>query len=145
MALLSPRLWGIAALLAALVFSHLFAYRKGTAHVRTEWLAATAEANTEARRMEQKRQGAVDAAAVAATKRRGAVLADSRGAADALERLRHAISTRDLAEESAAAAAKRTDTLGELLQSCGREYQELARKADGHVTDVIQLLTAWPE
>jgi hypothetical protein len=42
------------------------------------------------------------------------------------------------------AAHQRAATLGELLESCSREYQGMARSADGHALDVRALADAWP-
>lgn len=42
------------------------------------------------------------------------------------------------------AANKRADTAGELLEACAGRYQELARKAQGHVEDVLMFDGAWP-
>ena len=143
-ALLSPRLWLALAIAAGLAFSHFYVYRSGKNNVRTEWDLSRAEADRESRKLEQMRQSNVDAAAVAGAKRKIVIVADSRGAADAVDSLRNAIAIRDLAEESAASATKRAAAAEQLLIESAGVYQELAAKADGHASDVRLLLEAWP-
>lgn len=134
------------ALAAALAFSHLTAYRKGAANVRLEWSASIAAANAEARRLENARQSAADTAARLAAERARRIASDNartraavRGLRDALD---HANRER---EESASAAAKRAAALGELLAQGAEAYRELAERCDRHVSDLRQLLEAWPE
>ena len=143
--LLNPRVWIALALVAILVFSHTFMYRKGKANVQTQWDLSVATANAEARRLEQKRQDRVDEAAVLATKRASVISADSSRAADSVHRLRDAIAARRSAEESAATAVKRADTAEQLLLESAGAYRELAEKADRHASDVRLLLDAWPK
>lgn len=143
-ALLSPRLWIALALVGVLAFTHLTAYNRGKTNVQREWQAATAAANVEARQIEQHRQTAVDKAAVAATTRNAGIRADSARAGDAVSRLRDAIAARRMAEESASAATKRADTLGELLVESASVHRELAESCDRHVSDLRLLLEAWP-
>jgi hypothetical protein len=143
--LLNPRVLICLALAGFLSFTHFAAYRHGKGVVHVEWDKSIAAANKEARQIEQRRQGTVDAAVVAQTRRKSVVLADSGRAAAALDGLRDAIAARDVAEESASAATERAATLGKLLVSCGAAYQELGRVADGHVNDIRTLLESWPK
>ena len=143
--LLNPRVLICLALAGLLSSTHFAAYRHGKGVVHVEWDKSIAAANAEARRIEQRRQGAVDTAVVAQTRRKSVVLVDSGRAAAALDGLRDAIAARDVAEESATAATQRADSLGKLLLSCGAAYQELAGRADSHVNDVRTLLEAWPK
>lgn len=145
LALLNPRLLILLAVLAALAVSHYTMFRKGKAHVRTEWLAATASANTESRRLEQLRQSAADAAARNSATRSARILADAASAGDSVARLRDAIRARRSAEESAAAATQRADSLGELLAASAEAHRELATRCDRHVNDLRTLLEAWPK
>lgn len=142
--LLNLRFLLVAAVAAGLAFTHFFAYRGGKNVVRQEWNLARAEADRKAWKLGELRQANVDAAAVAATKRKAGIVADSRGAAAAVDGLRDALATRDLAEESAAAATQRAAAAEQLLLESGSAYQELAAKADGHASDVKMLLEAWP-
>jgi hypothetical protein len=143
-ALLNPRLWILAAIVAALAFSHFTVYRKGKANVRMEWQAATAAANIEAFKASERRQRAVDDAAKSATARQAGIRADSARAGDAVVRLRDAIAAKRNSDQSAAAANQRADTLGDLFIESVSAYRELAQTCDRHVSDVRLLLDAWP-
>jgi hypothetical protein len=144
-ALLDPRIWMALALVAALSFTHVFTYRAGKANVRSEWQAATAAANLESFKASERRQAAVDKAATAGAARQAGIRTDSARAGDSVIRLRHAISAQRSAEESAAAATKRADTLGELLVEGAEAYRQLAQSCDRHVSDIRLLLEAWPQ
>jgi hypothetical protein len=143
-ALLNPRLWILAAIVAALAFSHFAAYNKGKSHVKLEWQAATAAANIEAFKASERRQRNVDVAATAATTRQAGIRADSARAGDAVVRLRDAIAAKRNSDQSAAAANQRADTLGDLFIESVSAYRELAQTCDRHVSDVRLLLDAWP-
>jgi hypothetical protein len=144
-ALLSPRLWLAAALVAALAFSHFTVYRAGKNNARTEWMAATATANQEARALENARQRRADEAAKLAAARTNSLAADNRRARSELDRLRDTIGTPQPASaQSCAAADQRADALGKLLIESGELLTELARAADAHASDVRLLLDAWP-
>jgi hypothetical protein len=142
---LSARMWIGMALVAALAFSHFTAYRKGKHDVRVEWLAATAAANAESRRLEQQRQRRADDAGRLAEVRERSLRADAVRAGDAVDRLRDAIAARNLASESAAATAQRAATLGQLLGEGAAAYRELAATCDRHVNDLRAVLDAWPK
>ena len=143
-ALLSPRLWIALALAAFLAFTHFSAYRKGRADVRLQWDAATAAANLESFKVSERRQGNVDKAAAAGAARQAGIRADSARAGNAVVRLRNAIAAKRSAEESAAAATKRADTLGVLLGESGEALREMALSCDRIVSDRQMLLDAWP-
>src|SRR5688572_26302617 len=66
--LLSPKVWIALAVVAFLAFTHVTAYRKGSANVRSEWTLSIAQGNAEARALEKARQRRADeAAGLAAT------------------------------------------------------------------------------
>lgn len=145
--LLDPRLWLAFGLALALSFGAGFwkGNTHGKASVRSEWLAATAAANEEARRLEQARQRRADEAAQLASGRAKRLAADARSARSELDRLRSAVSaTKPASEESCTAASQRADTLGKLLLQSGELLTEIAGSADRHASDVKLLLDAWP-
>lgn len=144
LALLNPRVWIALAILAALTFTHFTAYRHGKSIVRAEWTAAVAEANREARRIEERRRDAVGTAQRAATKRATVNRADAARSAGAVLGLRDAIAARRVAEESAAACARRADTLSELFLESVQSYRDMAETADRLLNDRQLLLEAWP-
>lgn len=145
-ALLSPRLWIAAALVAALAFSHFAAFRKGKANVRLEWTASVAAANEEARRMEQARQSRVDEAGRAAATRETRLRADIAGAARERDGLRGDLDAIQRASaDSIAAANNAVRTLGDVLEQCSREYLSVAEAADRATSEVKQLREAWPQ
>ena len=137
---------GVAAATALLLLAtHTFAYRSGASNVKAEWKAAIVEANKIAAKATEHRQARVDVAAKTASTRRVVTRSDSVRAADTLDSLQHAIATRDLAEESAAAATKRANTAEELLVASSKLLTRIAKEADGHVADKLMLLEAWPD
>ena len=87
-------------------------------------------------------QGALNAARTReAVLRRDADVA--RTESDSL-REQAADAARRLAAAPPAAVAEYAATTNELLTQCSRSYQELAGKADGHVSDVVACRQAWP-
>jgi prepilin signal peptidase PulO-like enzyme (type II secretory pathway) len=134
----------VGAVVAALAFSHLYVYRKGKHDEKLDHVAAVAAANEDSRRLERARQSRADQAASIAAGREAGIRAAADRAGDAVRKLRDAITARNLAEESGAAAAKRAATYGELLGQSATAYRELAATCDRHVNDVRLLLEAWP-
>jgi hypothetical protein len=144
-ALLNWRVLLLAALVCALSFTHFSAYRAGKANVRAEWSASVAAANVEAFKKSERLQRNVDVAATAATARQTRIRADSARAGDAVIGLRNAIAAKRAADDSAAAANKRADTLGILLVESGEALREMALSCDRIVSDRQMLLDAWPK
>lgn len=66
---------------------------------------------------------------------------------DAADRLREqaAAARRDLPTATADAARSTAATATAILESCVREYQALARAADGHASDTLTLQQSWPK
>jgi hypothetical protein len=56
-----------------------------------------------------------------------------------------AAAQRDLPSAAPAACIERAAALGGLLDQCAAAYQELAGKADRHVSDALMLEQAWPK
>jgi hypothetical protein len=52
---------------------------------------------------------------------------------------------REVSQVSAEAAAKYTQTFGDVLGECTAKYIDLARKADGHARDSEMIYKAWPK
>lgn len=144
--LLDPRLW--LAFLLACAISGGIGFLKGNNHGKTLERAKTSEAvaaaNNEARKMEERRQSAVDKAGASATARQTRIAADSAGAGGALQRLRDAISAQRSAEESVSAANKRAESYAKLLIESGTALTEMARSCDRILSDRQMLLDAWP-
>lgn len=71
-------------------------------------------------------------------------LADALGTTS--DRLRDTISTKraGLATASADAARQAADSFGAVLSDCRKEYEQLAKAADGHVGDVREFEAKWP-
>lgn len=70
---------------------------------------------------------------------------DSAATLSELDRLRDALRASAEAASTADAQSARAATIGELLQTCSREYQGVARSADGHVADLKMITEAWPK
>jgi hypothetical protein len=144
--LLNWRVLALAALVAVLATSHVIAYKKGASHVRTEWRAATAQANAEGRTLERARQSAADAAGRLAATRTNRIALDRARLGDELSGLRSDLdAARLMASQSIAAADQRANAYGVLLVKSGELLTELAQSCDRHASDVKLLLDAWPK
>jgi hypothetical protein len=145
LALLNPRLWIAAALIAVLAFSHFFVYRAGKANVRTEWAAATAAANLESFKVTERRQRNVDEAARVAAARTNRLAADARNARGELDGLRDDLdAAKRYAAQSRAAAERTAEVAAELLGRCSAEYLSVAESAQRSDIEARQLREAWP-
>jgi hypothetical protein len=145
-ALLNPRLWIAAALVAILAFTHFSAFRAGRAHVRNEWQAATAAANIEARALEQQRQRRADEAQKLAAARTTRIAADAARARGESAGLRDDLSAVRLhAAQSLAAATATVAALSAVFEQCSSRYIELAQAADGHASDSLMFQESWPK
>ncbi len=142
---LNPRFIVGLVIVGLLSFSHFFVYRAGKNYVRLEWKASVAQANVEARKMEQRRQAGVDEAVRSARSREAGIRVDAAGNAGLLGRVRDAYAARDLAQESRDAAVKRADTAEKLLLDGGRLLAEIGERCDRHVSDLKTLTEAWPK
>lgn len=146
LALLSPRLWLALALVAGLSFSHFFMYRKGSNAVRSEWLVSVASANEEARRLEQARQSAADAAGRLAAKREAGIRADAVRARNAADGLRDDLSAaRDYAAQSRAAAEQTARVATGLFGQCTARYLGVAEDAARADSEARELREGWPK
>ena len=134
------------ALAAVLSFTHLTAYRAGKANVRAEWTESVAQANKDARALEQQRQRRADEAAQLAA-------ADARADADRRRRADRAASglrnALDAAErraiESDDAAAVYRAALRTVFESCTAEYRAVGEDAAGHARDSLMYQRSWPK
>lgn len=70
------------------------------------------------------------------------------GALAELDRLRVAVAASEPGRMSSQSSPTRTDdtsAIAELLLTCGRELQAVARAADGHSSDAVTLQKGWPK
>lgn len=144
--LLNPRVLIALAIVAALAFSHLMAYRKGSANVKAEWTLSVANANAEARQLERARQRFADEAGrMAATRaaRDRAALDGARTERDGMHNTLDAIER--VSKESHDAATKHVATLRTVLDRCTAEYLRVAEAAAGHASDSLTYQQAWPK
>ena len=122
----------------------------GAAEVRAEVQAVALQAELDnAAKHDQQIQKLMEAQH-AKDKRLQVVAADNDRARLELERLRVALAQRDaggsdLPTAVAGPVAQHPDTASELLVECSRELVDLARKADGHAADAVNLRDAWPK
>lgn len=143
--LLNPRVLIALAIVAALAFSHLMAYRKGSANVKAEWTLSVANANAEARSLERARQRRAEEAGVLAAAREARLRADAARAAGALAGLRDELTRLSGRSESSPAPDPTIRTLGDILQACADEYRSVAEQADAAFSEVKLLREAWPK
>lgn len=145
MYLLNWRLWAGVAVLCLMPILYGKGRTDGRKIERAEHQQAVAEANAEARRMEQLRQSRADDAAAVARAREAGIRADADRARGAVGSLRDALAAAELrASESIAAADQRAAALGRLLAEGAEAHRELAERCDRHVNDVRMLLESWP-
>lgn len=116
------------------------------AQTRAEYAEATSRgyARTIARLRENlgRKEDAIAQAAL-----RAQVLArESADLRESVDELQLRLDLADAALDAAAPAAVRQHaaTLNRLFGQCAREYQALADRADGHASDTLMLLQAWP-
>jgi hypothetical protein len=137
-ALLTPRFWLGLALVAALSFTHGFAYKSGRAAVRNAWDAEKL-ATSEASRIREKAL-TIETTKVdhALQKSKARDVAAGRAAADSLHDLKTTLAERDNAPT--ASGAHGTGGLErELLGSCATALAEMAITADRLETKVVGL------
>jgi hypothetical protein len=91
-------------------------------------------------------QAKADAAALNHASRAAALANAAAGARTDLERLRDTIATGPVCmpSDSGSASAVHTDTARQLLSECAGVVADMAAKADGHASDAVMLLEAWP-
>ena len=122
----------------------------GAAEVRAEVQAVALQAELDnAAKHDQQIQKLMEAQH-AKDKRLQTVAADNDRARLELERLRVALAQTDsggseLPPAVAGPVIEYTNPLADLLGQCSRELVELARKADGHAADAVNLRDAWPK
>lgn len=148
MTIFDPRLWLTVALALALAFAAGF--YKGDTHgkelVRAEWTAATAQANAEARTLEQRRQRRADEAAGLAATREVGIRADADRARRAAGGLRNDLDAIQRASaDSLATATNAVRALGNVFEQCSAEYQRVAEAADRATSEAVTLRQAWPQ
>jgi hypothetical protein len=118
----SLRLIAAMVVIAVLLATHWKAYTEGGKNVRSEWTAAIAQANAEARSR-----------------------ADAARSANAVRGLRDELASLKSRSQSDSPEAERTSAIGELLAECSEAYRSLAERADRHVNDLRLLQEAWPK
>ena len=134
----------ILALLCAMIFSAGIGYRTGVKLTQANYSAAESKGKdqTLGRRIENDER--VQTAQDNQVQKIRIIERDSAGTLSELERLRNALRAQPASDATTATLTERAATIGKLLESCGAEYQNMARSADGHALDVITLREAWP-
>jgi hypothetical protein len=134
----------------AIVLWHIaygaFWNRHGKLGLQHEFDTAKAEANAEARHLEQARQSAAtDALRVAAAREIG-IRADADRARSMAGGLRDDLSAVRLhSQESRSAADATVSALADVFGECSRAYSELAEQADRATSEALTLRQAWPK
>jgi hypothetical protein len=141
----SLRLIAAMVVIAVLLATHWKAYTEGGKDVRSEWTAAIAQANAEARSLEQARQRRADEAGRLAAAREAGLRADAARSANAVRGLRDELAALKSRSQSDSPETQRTSAIGELLAECSEAYRSLAERADRHVNDLRLLQEAWPK
>ena len=136
----------ILVLLAGLWKIHHMGYVSGKAEVKAEWQAESTKAQAEARKREQELSTKATEAINAARKRETANRTAANNAAAESDRLRDTLAARerDLAQSTASACLEYVTTANSVLRELEAEGRGLAEKADGHASDALVCVQAWP-
>lgn len=115
--------------------------------MQSEFTKTVAAAERNAQAQERRLNLQIQEARNAAAKREQDLRRDGDSLRGAFDRLRDqtAAARRDLPAATPDAARATAATATELLESCAREYQALARAADGHASDTLTLQESWPK
>ena len=144
--LLNWRLWVLVGVLALFPLTYLKGRTDGKKVVRNEWQVATAQANQDARKIEQRRQDRADEAGQLSAKRVAVIRADADRARNDAVGLRGELeATRQYAAKSSEAAAKSVATLSAVLEECSRRFVGMAEAAAGHANDSLMYQESWPK
>ena len=139
----------VAAVLAAAGAWQVQAWRYGLqiADLKAKHQGEIQAANDRALQAERMTNQRLTEARNAAAKREQDLRRDGDSLRNNFERLRDqaAATRRDLPTATPDAARATAATATELLESCAREYQALARAADGHASDTLTLQQSWPK
>lgn len=122
-------------------------YDHQIADLKAKHLAEIQTANDRALQAERMTNQRLTEARNAAAKREQDLRRDGDALRGSFDRLRDqaAAARRDLPTATADAARFTAATATDLLESCAREYQALARAADGHASDTLTLQQSWPK
>lgn len=139
----------VAGLLAGAAAWQVQAWRYGLqiADLKAQHQAEIQAANQRALQLERQNNQRLTEARNEAAKREQDLRRDGDALRGAFERLRDqtAAARRGMPTATADAARATAATATELLESCAREYQALARAADGHASDTLTLQQSWPK
>lgn len=139
----------VAAVLAAAGAWQVQAWRYGLqiADLKAKHQGEIQTANDRALQAERMTNQRLTEARNAAAKREQDLRRDGDSLRNNFERLRDqaAATRRDLPTATSDAARATAATATELLEICAREYQALARAADGHASDTLTLQQSWPK
>jgi hypothetical protein len=105
--------------------------------------AATEKAMQETTRLQKEKDDAI-AKAQLQIQANAAAAASARRERDGL-RDDLAASRVAIASASISSLREHTSTLTTVFEQCSAELEEMARHADGHATDTVMLLNAWPK
>lgn len=139
----------VAAVLAAAGTWQVQGWRYGLkiADLKAKHQGEVQAANQRALQAERMTNQRLTEARNAAAKREQDLRRDGDAVRGAFDRLRDqaAAARRDLPTATPDAARATAATATELLEICAREYQALARAADGHASDTLTLQESWPK
>lgn len=147
------RLAAIAALVAGLLGAagswqvQGWRYSVQITELKAEHQAEIQIANERALQAERMTNQRLTEARNAAAKREQDLRRDGDALRDNFDRLRDqaAATRRNLSTATPDAARATAAAATELLESCAREYQAVARAADGHSSDTLTLQQSWPK
>jgi hypothetical protein len=144
--LLNPRVLLVLAVIALGLGLYLKGNADGKRTIRAEWTTSIAQANAEARSLEQARQRRADEAAglaAAAANRDRVALAHVRAERDGMRGTLDAIER--ASRESHDAATKHVAAIRAVFDDCSAEVLRLAEEATGHARDSLTYQQAWPK
>lgn len=150
LAFLDPYRWLIAGVMALSLFGGFMWYRhsliqEGRDQVKAEVAKAVEEQKKKAEAVTRNLEEVKDEEIQKANERAKQNAAAAGRAKSELDRLRKQTgSSLDAAKTSDATCIKYAATATDVLNECGSALQEMATKADGHVSDIRTLTGSWP-
>lgn len=125
-----------------LTFCFFYGYMKGKKAERLEWQSAADKVAAEIAEKQAIVNNELSEALKIANEKKSAILDDYVKLRNAYDGLRSAATAIKVFDNSAAAASEAA-ARGELLAECAKEYGAMAKAADEHAADAMNLYNAW--
>lgn len=144
-----PVIYFVAGAFLLLIFSWVYQsiWQIGYQRAQSEYQQSAIVAQAAAHEKERQYYEQIQAAQKTASETQNIIRADVDSIRTERDRLRRllAATQRDLSSATAATSHKHASAISDILESCARELEVVARAADGHAADSVMLQSAWPK